>query len=127
LSACPPSLQERFASALERCIDNLFVCALPLKQESLSAETAWLEEEIDKMEAQLPALDSFIKPLGGEFSMRLHLARTDVRTLERALCETVFQTPDACAFINRLSDYLFVASRYVNHISGTPDVPEVFE
>lgn len=82
--------------------------------EFFSHEVASLETDIDQMNESLPNLASFILPGGNELSARLHIARTICR---RAECKLVsldltkheFLLP----YINRLSDWLFVAARFV--------------
>ncbi|MGI9436569.1 MAG: cob(I)yrinic acid a,c-diamide adenosyltransferase [Geminicoccaceae bacterium] len=83
-----------------------------------------LEDEIDGMNGMLKPLNSFILPGGTAAAAHLHLARTVVRRAERltvqlALGETVSQV--AIQYLNRLSDHLFVLSRYVND-QGKDDV-----
>jgi cob(I)alamin adenosyltransferase len=83
-----------------------------------------LEREIDAMNAELAPLTSFVLPGGTPAAAHLHLARTIARRAERlmvelAQAETV--SPAAMKYINRLSDHLFVASRYVNE-KGARDV-----
>ena len=77
-----------------------------------------LENSIDYLDSQLPTLKSFILPSGSEFACRLHLCRTYARNLERKTAEfdrDNEKVPDNyLIFLNRLSDYLFVAARYVN-------------
>jgi cob(I)alamin adenosyltransferase len=80
-----------------------------------------LEREIDAMNADLPALDSFILPGGTPLAAALHLARTITRRAERlvaALAETEALNPEALKYLNRLSDHLFVLSRVANRLGG---------
>ena len=83
---------------------------------SLSIKT--IEDGIDLLDSQLPSLKSFILPSGVEFACRLHLCRTYARNLERKMADfdkNIESTPDNyLIFLNRLSDYLFVAARFVN-------------
>ena len=75
-----------------------------------------LEREIDAMNAGLEPLQSFILPGGSPEVAALHLARTVVRRAERsavALAESEQVNPNALAYLNRLSDHLFVAARYM--------------
>jgi len=75
-----------------------------------------LEHEIDAMNAELEPLQSFILPGGSAEVAALHLARTVVRRAERAavaLAESDQINPHALAYLNRLSDHLFVAARYI--------------
>ena len=85
-----------------------------------------LEAEIDQLNADLPALDSFVLPAGCRLAAHLHLARTICRRAEReafALADggEVVRS-DALRYLNRLSDLLFVAARFANARSGEGDV-----
>lgn len=78
-------------------------------------DIAALEASIDEMNEDLPALRSFVLPGGSRLNAELHLARTVCRRAERkavALAETEEVDPDAIAYLNRLSDALFVWSRW---------------
>ena len=80
-----------------------------------------IEEEIDALNADLSALTSFILPGGSPAVAHLHLARVVVRRAERAtvaLGEAEQVNPHALAFLNRLSDHLFVAARSVAAVEG---------
>jgi len=84
-------------------------------------QAEWLERRIDALNVALEPLTSFILPAGTEAAARLHLARTAARRAERAvtaLAEVEAVNPAACAYINRLSDYLFVLSRAANAAAG---------
>lgn len=90
----------------------------------ISEQVARLEAEIDAMNAALSPLTSFILPGGSTGSAHLHLARAITRRAERAavaLAEQEAINPPALAYLNRLSDWLFVAARMVNQ-SGASDV-----
>jgi len=79
-------------------------------------QVARLEVEIDEMNAALEPLTSFILPGGSPAVAALHLARTVVRRAERAavaLNESEPLNPHLLAYLNRLSDHLFVAARFV--------------
>ena len=83
-----------------------------------------LEREIDAMNAALQPLASFVLPGGKPAAAALHLARTIVRRAERdmtALAEASPVNPAAIRYINRLSDHLFVLSRFLND-KGKQDV-----
>jgi len=91
-----------------------------------SAQVGWLEGEIDRLNADLAPLKSFILPGGSAAAAYLHLARTVCRRGERLMVELRDQpgesvTPEALQYVNRLSDFLFVASRCMNH-NGATDV-----
>lgn len=77
----------------------------------------WLEAMIDARNAALPPLTSFILPGGSEAAARVHLARAITRRAERAAVALAAQepvNPAALAYLNRLSDYLFVLARALN-------------
>jgi cob(I)alamin adenosyltransferase len=88
------------------------------------AQADWLEQQIDALNTALSPLTSFILPGGSEAAARVHLARAVVRRAERdavALAEQEPVNPAALAYLNRLSDYLFVLARAVN-AGGAGDV-----
>ena len=90
------------------------------------AQVAWLEQEIDRLNAELEPLKSFVLPGGTAAAAYLHLARTVCRRAERIMVELNDKpgeevTPDGLKYINRLSDFLFVASRWAND-KGVRDV-----
>ena len=90
------------------------------------AQVDWLEAEIDRFNAELQPLRSFILPGGTPAATYLHLARTVCRRAERIMVELKDQpdehvTPPSLKYVNRLSDFLFVASRWAND-KGTGDV-----
>jgi cob(I)alamin adenosyltransferase len=83
-----------------------------------------LEAEIDRMNAVLAPLASFVLPGGSRISAQLHLARTIVRRAEReawALAGVESVGEPALRYLNRLSDHLFVFARWANHETGRPD------
>lgn len=90
------------------------------------AQVTRLEVEIDDMNSALAPLRSFVLPGGAAAAAALHVARTVCRRAERLITELAEQPDEpvsgpALKFINRLSDYLFVASRHVN-AQGQGDV-----
>jgi cob(I)alamin adenosyltransferase len=90
-----------------------------------SAQVDWLEKQIDGANADLEPLTSFVLPAGSPLSCALHVARTIVRRTERdvvALLALEPETPPlALAYLNRLSDLLFVLARVANE-NGRSDV-----
>lgn len=87
---------------------------------------AALETEIDAMESELEPLKTFILPAGSPQAATLHVARTVCRRAERlvvALHDDTAATRSTIGYLNRLSDYLFVAARYANRRAGVEDVP----
>jgi cob(I)alamin adenosyltransferase len=90
------------------------------------AQVDWLEGAIDRMNAELPSLTSFVLPGGTPAAAYLHQARTVVRRAERVLVGLLAAPDEAVnrlvlVYLNRLSDLLFVMSRYVNG-KGANDV-----
>jgi len=86
-----------------------------------AAQVARLEDEIDAMNAPLPPLRSFILPGGSQAAALVHLARSIVRRAERsAISAGVEQAinPQALAYLNRLSDHLFVLARAISADEG---------
>lgn len=105
---CVPETSEHSAKAL-RIVD---------------AQVDRLEREIDAMNAELSPLKSFVLPGGTPAAAYLHLARTVARRAERMMFELARSEPigkPALKYMNRLSDHLFVASRYAND-KGAKDV-----
>lgn len=92
----------------------------------VDAQVKRLEDEIDKLNGTLKPLRSFVLPGGSAAAAALHVARTVCRRAERCMVELAAQPGEhvsapALKYINRLSDLLFVASRYVNE-RGQGDV-----
>ncbi|MEO8216293.1 MAG: cob(I)yrinic acid a,c-diamide adenosyltransferase [Acidobacteriota bacterium] len=86
--------------------------------------SAGLESAIDRMESHLHPLKNFILPGGAPAAAHLHVARTVCRRAERRVVSLQSETENAnqIVYLNRLSDYLFVAARYANFQAGVPDV-----
>jgi cob(I)alamin adenosyltransferase len=107
---------------------KLFVVASMLAGipgEVTNEDMAHLEEAIDRLTAELPPLRDFILPGGTMQGAQLHVARTVCRRAERLvvtlLQDGVAEAETILPFLNRLSDYLFCAARFVNHRDGNGD------
>jgi cob(I)alamin adenosyltransferase len=122
------------ADSLERIQNDLFDVgadlAVPLsdtKRERLrvtAEQVAWLEERCDEANADLPMLRSFILPGGTETAALLHLARTVCRRAERRVVTLAGReevNPQARAYLNRLSDLLFILARAANAQAGAEE------
>ncbi|HZS54019.1 MAG TPA: cob(I)yrinic acid a,c-diamide adenosyltransferase [Bryobacteraceae bacterium] len=133
LSSTNAALGE-FAASLKRVQHELFnlgsiLATLPEdvhpKQPRITnAEIEKLEREIDAANDQLQPLRSFVLPGGSRLDAELHVCRTVCRRAERILVTLGGnqQVPaEAIRYLNRLSDALFVWSRWVNHVLGTPE------
>lgn len=92
----------------------------------------WIEDSIDRMERELPPLKSFLLPGGHPAAAWSHVARAVCRRAERrvvALAESAAhpefraRLPSAMMYLNRLSDYLFVLARHLNHLHGVAERP----
>lgn len=88
------------------------------------AQSDWLEGQIDALNETLEPLTSFVLPGGSEAAARTHIARAATRAAERAIVALSDETainPSALAYINRLSDLLFVLARVLND-NGASDI-----
>ncbi|MFD2046431.1 cob(I)yrinic acid a,c-diamide adenosyltransferase [Ornithinibacillus salinisoli] len=93
-----------------------------LKQEHIQE----LEDQIDKWDSELEPLKNFILPSGNSTSSALHTARTIVRRAERTAVGLVGEEVKnqlVVSYLNRLSDFLFVAARYVNKELNGKEIP----
>jgi ATP:cob(I)alamin adenosyltransferase len=127
-------LPEDLDSDLERIQNQLFVLGSDLAtpgdktriERVGDEEIAFLEQTIDRMDAELPAMRQFILPGGSTAAAALHLARTVCRRAERE-CVTLQRSeeinPKVGIYLNRLSDLLFVAARLANQRAGVQDIP----
>jgi cob(I)alamin adenosyltransferase len=136
LVRCEPVAAE-IASLLEQIQRRLFdVCAELVTVATPRAKSAGiaaddvrsLERSIDRYEAKLDSLDAFILPAGSRAAALLHLARAVCRRAERRLVslarsEPEAVSPDLLAYVNRLSDLLFVLARTAN---GQANAEETF-
>jgi len=127
---------EDIASALEAIQKNLFALGARLADPSsriasrvakaaiTAADVEWLEQTIDRLEAEVPPLRRFILPGGSSGGALLHLARTVCRRAERRVTGLGPDSvePILVVYLNRLSDLLFVMARAVNHRAGSPEV-----
>src|SRR5207249_3590413 len=96
----------------------------PKQARITSAEVAQLEAEMDRMNQDLPPLRSFVLPGGSRLNAELHICRTVCRRAERicvALARAEPVPDDAVRYLNRLSDALFVWSRWASHVTGAAE------
>jgi cob(I)alamin adenosyltransferase len=96
----------------------------PRQARVTEAEITQLETEIDRMNGGLPALRSFVLPGGCRLNAELHVCRTVCRRAERICVALAREEPvdgEIVRYLNRLSDALFVWSRWVSHTLGVPE------
>lgn len=115
--------------------DKLMICAAHLASDGTADiqlpslnedDVTWLEQTIDKMEEELFTLNHFILPGGHAMASHAHLCRTVCRRAERIIVAVYrMQKFDdiILKYINRLSDFLFVLSRYILKRKGIKDIP----
>jgi cob(I)alamin adenosyltransferase len=97
----------------------------PKQARITSAEIEQLEQEIDRMNADLAPLRSFVLPGGPRLNTELHACRTICRRAERiavSLAREEAIPPEIIQYLNRLSDAFFVWSRWANHVLGVAEV-----
>jgi cob(I)alamin adenosyltransferase len=96
----------------------------PKQPRVTEVEVQQLETEIDQANEDLAPLKSFVLPGGSRLDAELHICRTVCRRAERllvALSRDSSVPPETIQYLNRLSDALFVWSRWVNHVMGAPE------
>lgn len=97
----------------------------PLQARIRQEDVEFLEVEMDRCNAELPSLRSFVLPGGSRLNAELHIARTVCRRAERAcvaLREQAEIDPLVIAYLNRLSDAFFVWSRWACQVAGLPEM-----
>ncbi|PWT97771.1 MAG: ATP:cob(I)alamin adenosyltransferase [Terriglobia bacterium] len=96
----------------------------PKQARVTDTEVARLEVEMDRMNEELPALRSFVLAGDTRLNADLHICRTICRRAERlcvALARAETIPPEAVRYLNRLSDAMFVWSRWASHAAGVPE------
>src|SRR3954465_6613444 len=121
-------LPERYAEWLRRIQNDLFDVGADIavpeggtreRLRVIPEQTAWLEQACDEVNAELPALRSFVLPGGTAAAAQLHVCRAVCRRAERrtiACGDAV--NPECVRYLNRLSDLLFILSRALNVAAG---------
>ncbi len=128
-AASPTALSENYLAAIQRRLFSLGADLATTGSRHRAAhvgqlDVAWLEAEIDRLESQLPPLKNFLLPGGSTAAAQVHLARAICRRTERiivSLSNDEEISREILAFLNRLSDFLFVLARYENLVSGVPE------
>jgi cob(I)alamin adenosyltransferase len=123
-----PDLPGEHADRLRRIQNDLFDVGADISVPQTDAkdrlrviaeQTAWLEQACDEINADLPALRSFVLPGGSPAAAALHVCRTVCRRAERRTiaCGDAIN-PECVRYLNRLSDLLFILSRALNVAAG---------
>jgi cob(I)alamin adenosyltransferase len=94
----------------------------PRQARITGAEVTLLEQEIDRMNEELPELRSFLLPGGSRVNAELHICRTICRRAERLCAAMEDPDHDTLRYLNRLSDALFVWSRWASHKLGVAEI-----
>lgn len=92
-----------------------------LEEEHIHTIEGW----IDSLDAETPKVNSFVLPGGCMAAAHAHVARSVCRRAERrilALAEQEYVDPQLLIYFNRLSDYLFILARRLNHLNGIPEI-----
>jgi len=125
LTLAEPALPEAVRASLTRIQHELFEIgaelALPGYLAIRPAHVAQLEADLDALNAQLPPLKEFVLPGGNRAAAACHLARATARRAERrawAVAAAADVNADLPRYLNRLSDYLFVAARVLARAEG---------
>ncbi|NJD06392.1 MAG: cob(I)yrinic acid a,c-diamide adenosyltransferase [Methylococcaceae bacterium] len=116
-----PELEAPFSEIQQLLFDLGGELSLPGHQVVDSTHVDWLERELDRLNDPLPRLKEFILPGGSAAAAACHIARTVCRRGERLLVALTRESevrPEVLAFINRLSDFLFVACRILARSGG---------
>ena len=138
LPDCPE--KDEFEAQLSRIQSDLFHIGAWLATTPTSPSTAHLvpfapeqgerlEKQMDAMQDRMDPLHAFILPGGHSSAAWAHMARTVCRRAERRAVALAASLPESSAtteniliYLNRLSDYFFVAARYCNHLAGVSDM-----
>ncbi len=126
VSLITESKQEIETGLLVQVQQNLFQIgfAISAKTTLSDADVELLENSIDKIQSGLAAQTHFILPGGHVLASHAHVCRTIARRAERKMVSLMDKhpVPEVCLkYLNRLSDYLFVVARQINHINDCPE------
>ena len=129
---CPEDLRLQILDIQNRLFDVGCYLATGVEKDGIpscdaldAACIGCVEGWIDALDAQTPEIRAFVLPGGCQLAAHCHVARTVCRRAERrilTLAETEYVDPLVLRWFNRLSDYLFIAARYLNHLSGVDEI-----
>lgn len=136
LAAAQPGCPAEISGQIRMIQNELFNIGSYLATATVAGETprctsvtpekmTQLEGWIDTLDEQSPKINAFVLPGGCQASAAMHTARVVCRRAERRildLADTEYVDPAVTGYINRLSDYLFIAARYENFINGVDEI-----
>lgn len=136
--ASDPAVPETQKAELRYISHKLFdlgaYLATPAKPEAMASiatlgleAISRIERDIDQLDSETPPANRFVLPGGSQASAFAHVARTVCRRAERRIIALdampdAYVDPHAIRFVNRLSDYLFILSRNLNHTAGIAEI-----
>lgn len=131
-SQCPTDLKEQLLEIQNRLFDAGCYLATAVKEgdtpscNGIGIEAVErLESRIDSLDEETPKIRAFVLPGGCELAAHCHVARTVCRRAERRILELAMEEyvdPILIRWFNRLSDYLFIAARYLNYCNGVDEI-----
>ena len=124
-SEIPENVRELLISVQHHMFDLGGELCIPGHAAIFEADISHIEQQLDLLNADLPALKDFILPGGGMAASHCHLARTICRRAERevvSLSKNEAVRPEAIQYLNRLSDLLFVMARVLARFAGHGEV-----
>lgn len=129
---CPAELKKQLLEIQNRLFDvGCYLATAAEKDSEIPctcldvADINKVENWIDALDAQTPKIRAFVLPGGSELAAHYHVARTVCRRAERrilTLAAVEYVNPKVLRWFNRLSDYLFIAARYINHVNGVEEL-----
>lgn len=129
---CPQELREQMLEIQNRLFDAGCYLATAAEGDDRpdcngidDRQITQLEGWIDAFDEQTPKIRAFILPSGSQLAAHCHVARSVCRRAERRILELSADTyidPKLLCWFNRLSDYLFIAARFLNHCACVPEI-----
>lgn len=130
-AGCAPEIKEQLLQIQNELFDlGSYLATHPAEGDKpecagIAERMSELESWIDSLDEQTPKIRAFVLPGGSEVAAEAHVARTVCRRAERDICrlrDSQYVDPAVLAYVNRLSDYLFIAARYLNHRLGVEEI-----
>lgn len=131
-SQCPTDLKEQLLEIQNRLFDAGCYLATAVKNDDKPScngicidAVERIERWIDALDEETPKIRAFVLPGGCELAAHCHVARTVCRRAERRILELAVEEyvdPVMIRWFNRLSDYLFIAARYLNYRNGVDEI-----